>query len=198
VPVAVNVSGMQLMHVDFASRLMATLERHDVDPCWIQLEVTESAAMHDVKRVAKQMAVLTEQGIKFSIDDFGTGHSSLGRLHNLPISTLKIDRSFIDRLSVHGGTFSIVQAIISMAHALGHEVVAEGVETEDQLAILRRLHCDFLQGFLLSRPAAPCRIPALIAAGHAAITQFGSGSPAIGPGRSEPEGFRRQWGTGIR
>jgi EAL domain-containing protein (putative c-di-GMP-specific phosphodiesterase class I) len=160
--------------------------------------VTESTARHDVKRVAKQMAVLTEQDIKFSIDDFGTGHSSLGRLHNLPISTLKIDRSFVDLLSVQGGTFSIVQAIISMAHALGHEVVAEGVETADQLAILRRLHCDFLQGFLLSRPAAPCRIPALITAGHAAITQFDSGNPAMGPERSEPEGFMQYGGVAIR
>jgi len=169
VAVAVNVSGLQLMHAGFARQVIATLERFGIDPRWIHLEITESVAMHDKAGVFEQMAILSAQGIEFSIDDFGTGHSSLGRLHNLPLSELKIDRSFVDRLCADGGTFSIVQAIISMAHALGHQVVAEGVETESQLACLRELDCDLFQGFLLSRPVAPGLIPGLVASGSSAF-----------------------------
>jgi diguanylate cyclase (GGDEF)-like protein/PAS domain S-box-containing protein len=169
VPIAVNVSGLQLMHEDFARRLLATLRRYAIDPHWIHLEVTESSVMRNLGEVADQMAVLSAQGFTFSIDDFGTGHSSLGRLNQLRISVLKIDRSFINDLCAQKGPYSIVQAIITMAHALGHAVVAEGVETEQQLACLRDLNCDLLQGYLLSRPVAPDKIPALIAARHPAF-----------------------------
>jgi len=174
VPVAVNVSGLQLMHSDFARLVMDTLQRYAVDPKLIHLEVTETVAMRNLAEVADQMNVLTSAGIVFSIDDFGTGHSSLGRLHQLPISVLKIDQSFISQLCVQGGTDSIVQAIISMAHALGLHLVAEGVETASQLDRLRVLQCDLLQGFLLSRPVPPERIPALVAARHAAFFQIAS------------------------
>lgn len=166
VPIAINVSGLQLMHEDFARRLLATLQRYAIDPHWIHLEVTESSVMRNLGEVADQMAVLSAQGFAFSIDDFGTGHSSLGRLNQLRISVLKIDRSFINDLCEQKGSYSIVQAIITMAHALGHAVVAEGVETEQQLACLRDLDCDLIQGYLLSRPVAPDKIPALIAARH--------------------------------
>jgi EAL domain-containing protein (putative c-di-GMP-specific phosphodiesterase class I) len=123
------------------------------------------------------MATLSERGISFSIDDFGTGHSSLGRLHQLPISVLKIDRSFIEQLCVPNQlctTLTIVQAILSMAHALGQQVVAEGVETEAQLDCLRELDCDLVQGFLLSRPVSPKEIPALMATAHPAFAQAAS------------------------
>jgi EAL domain-containing protein (putative c-di-GMP-specific phosphodiesterase class I) len=174
IPVAVNVSGLQLMHSDFAWQVMDKLRRYAIDPKWIHLEVTESVLMRNLAEVAEQMHVLTSFGIAFSIDDFGTGHSSLGRLHQLPISVLKIDQSFIAQLCVEGGTFSIVQAIISMAHALGHHLVAEGVETPSQLARLRDLHCDLVQGYLLSRPVPPEAIPGLVAARHKAFVQISS------------------------
>jgi diguanylate cyclase (GGDEF)-like protein/PAS domain S-box-containing protein len=170
VTVAINVSVLQLMHVDFAKRLMDTLRRFAVDPKWIRLEVTETAAMHDVAEVSEQMALLSAKGIEFSIDDFGMGHSSLGRLHQLHISVLKIDRSFTNQLCMENGTYSIVEAIISMAHTLGQRVVAEGVETEMELVSLRRLHCDLLQGYLLSRPVRPAHVPALLATRHASFT----------------------------
>lgn len=188
VPVAVNVSGVQLMHSDFAGRVVKVLEEYAIDPRWIHLEVTETAVMHDAVAVAERMTALSMYGIKFSIDDFGTGHSSLGRLHLLPISVLKVDRSFVGQLCAHSGTFSIVQAIISMAHALGQRVVAEGVETAEQLDLLRGLQCDLLQGYLLSRPVAPDRIPDLTASMHplfgairsqAAPTALTSGAPVV-------------------
>lgn len=174
VPVAVNVSGLQLMHMDFARHVMDTLHRHATDPRSIHLEVTETVAMRNLSEVADQMDALTSSGIAFSIDDFGTGHSSLGRLHQLPISVLKIDQSFIAQLCARESTFSIVQAIISMAHALGLHLVAEGVETASQLACLRDLECDFIQGFLLSQPVRPEEIPALVAARHTAFFEISS------------------------
>ena len=172
VPTSVNVSGMQLMRVDFPARVIETIKRFAIDPQWIHLEVTETVAMRNLAEVSERMASLTSRRIGFSIDDFGTGHSSLGRLHQLPISVLKIDQSFIAQLSGQKGTYSIVQAIISMAHALGHRLIAEGVETESQLASLRELQCDLLQGFLLSRPVQPDQIPALVATRHEAFSNI--------------------------
>lgn len=175
VPIAINVSAIQLKHADFAERVMEALTKFRIAPELIHLEVTETAAMRNLKNVAGQMAILAEAGISFSIDDFGTGHSSLGRLHQLPISVLKIDRSFIEQLCGPYDSYTsltIVQAIVSMAHALGQKVVAEGVETPAQLACLRGLECDLLQGFLLSRPLPPEQIPTLLSAVHAAFSDL--------------------------
>jgi EAL domain-containing protein (putative c-di-GMP-specific phosphodiesterase class I) len=169
VPIAVNLSVLQLIHIDFAERFVQTLEYFGVNRQWIHLEVTETAAMRNLSEVTAQMAALSALGITFSLDAFGTGHSSLGRLHQLNLSVLKIDRSFISDLAREKGTFSIVQAIVSMAHSLGHIVVAEGIETEDQLACLRELNCDLLQGYLLSRPVRPEQITAQMTVPHAKI-----------------------------
>jgi EAL domain-containing protein (putative c-di-GMP-specific phosphodiesterase class I) len=171
VPVAINVSCLQLMQSSFAERVMEILRRHEIDPQWIHLEVTETSAMRDVVGVSEQITALSERGIMFSIDDFGTGHSSLSRLHQLPVSMLKIDRSFINQLCARNGTCSIVNAIITMAHTLNLRVVAEGVETQAQLAHLRDLHCDVLQGYLLSPPVDAEYIPKLVADNHPIFTQ---------------------------
>jgi diguanylate cyclase (GGDEF)-like protein/PAS domain S-box-containing protein len=167
-PVAVNVSGLHVMRVDFAGRLMAMLERYSINPRLIHIEVTESVAMRNLENVTEQMAALSTRGIEFSIDDFGTGHSSLARLSQLGASTLKIDRSFMQPTCTEN-KHSIVQAIITMAHSLRHRVVAEGVETAEQLACLRALGCDLFQGYLLSRPVAPDQIPTLIGSVHPAF-----------------------------
>src|SRR5579872_5702410 len=161
VPVAVNVSGLHIMHEDFGRRLMALLDRYAIDPRLIHVELTESVALRNVDAVAEQMADLTRKGIEFSIDDFGTGHSSLARLSQLGASILKIDRAFLQP-DCAPNAHSIVQAIITMAHTLGHRVVAEGVENDMQLTCLIDLHCDLYQGFLLSRPVAPEQIPGLL------------------------------------
>lgn len=183
VPVAINVSTLQLMRRGFAERLAQTLERYGVNSQWIHLEITETAAMDNLKAVSGEMKVLSALGCRFSIDDFGTGYSSLGRLHQLPISILKIDRSFVVNLCHYDGnggdtSETIVQAILSMAHALGLHVVAEGVETEQQLTCLRQLGCDFYQGFLLSRPVEPEKIPALINATHPAFRAHPKHAPS--------------------
>jgi diguanylate cyclase (GGDEF)-like protein/PAS domain S-box-containing protein len=185
VPVAVNISALQLMHVEFAEQLVETLIRYGIDPMWIHLEVTESAVMGNLDAVSNQIAALSALGISFSLDDFGTGLSSLGRLHRMSISVVKIDYSFIKDLCADGGTYAIVQAIVSMAHTLGHVVVAEGVETEMQLAYLRQLHCDLLQGFLLSRPVAPNEIPALTNTIHPAIAHQTQANCYAGQGAME-------------
>lgn len=171
VPVAINISPMQLMRKGFAERLAETLQRFSVNPQWIHLEITETAAMSNVKAVSSEMSILSALGSEFSIDDFGTGHSSLARLHQLPLSILKIDRSFIVDLfnccpDSNDTSSTIVKAILSMAHAMSLQVVAEGVETEQQLKCLLHMGCDLYQGYLLSKPVMPEEIPALIAQAH--------------------------------
>lgn len=166
IPVAINVSGIQLSQSGFVSRVTSILEEFKTDPRWINLEITESVAMYNMAEVTRAIKALSAAGIRFSIDDFGTGHSSLGRLDQLPISTLKIDRSFTERLCTQDATHSIVQAIIAMAKSLGMSVVAEGIEREEQIQCFEELGCDYLQGFLFSRPVKPTSIPALVSKQH--------------------------------
>jgi EAL domain-containing protein (putative c-di-GMP-specific phosphodiesterase class I) len=166
VPVALNVSGAQLMQSGFAERLIGIMGRFKIHPEQLQLEVTESTAMLYETEVAKQMRLLAEIGIRFSIDDFGTGHSSLSRLDKLPLHVLKVDRTFTARLCAEDGARSIVEAILSMAKALGMRVVAEGVEQEEQMLLLSEMGCDYLQGFLLSRPVGSKEIPRLLEQRH--------------------------------
>src|SRR3569833_127195 len=155
VPIALNVSALQLVQIGFAERLIGILSRFRIQPDQIQLEITESTVMLNEAEVTKQMALLSDIGIRFSIDDFGTGYSSLNRLDRLPLGVLKVDRTFTERLCEVNGTRSIVQAIISMGKALNMRIVAEGVELEEQMAVLNEMGCDYLQGFLLSRPVPP-------------------------------------------
>jgi diguanylate cyclase (GGDEF)-like protein/PAS domain S-box-containing protein len=162
VPIAVNVSGLQLAQHGFAERLIGILSRFGIPPELIRLEVTESAVMLNEEQVTKQMSLLSEIGIQFSIDDFGTGYSSLNRLDKLPLSVLKIDRTFTERLCKANGTHSIVQAIISMGKAMNVSVVAEGVEREEQIVALNEMGCDYFQGFLLSRPVPAADVPSLL------------------------------------
>lgn len=172
VPVAVNVSGLQLVRSGFAERLVATMSRFRIGPEQIILEVTESSAMLNVAEVTRQMEMLSEIGLRFAIDDFGTGHSTLNRLDKLPLRVLKVDRTFTERLCQLNGSRSIVQAMISMAKALKMQVVAEGVEREDQVAALREMGCESLQGFLLSHPLPPAAVPGVLEAPHPLLAEF--------------------------
>ena len=128
----------------------------------LEIEMTETTVMRNEEDVARQMRELAELGIRFSVDDFGTGYSSLQHLNQLPIQTLKIDRTFIDRLCDSADTRSLVQAILSLAHSLGLQVVAEGVETVEQMEVLIGMECDVMQGFLFSQPQPASRIPGLV------------------------------------
>jgi diguanylate cyclase (GGDEF)-like protein/PAS domain S-box-containing protein len=173
VPIALNVSAPQLVQSGFAERLIGIMSRFGIRSEQLQLEVTESTAMLYEAEVTKQMRLLSDIGIRWSIDDFGTGHSSLNRLDKLPLHVLKVDRTFTERLCEANGARSIVQAIISMAKALKMRVVAEGVEREEQMFELSEMGCDYLQGFLFSRPVAPVDIPNLLKSRHSLLANGG-------------------------
>ena len=159
--IAVNVSPLQLMRPDFAAEVERAISESGIDPSWLEMEITERVVL-DFDEIARRMRPLADMGIRFAVDDFGTGYSSLQHLHRLPISTLKIDRSFIQQLSKASRSYPIVKAIIAMGHSLQMEIIAEGVEHEDQLCILNDLGCDYIQGYLLSRPLNPEAIETLL------------------------------------
>ena len=151
--VAVNVSPLQLTRFDFAREVERVLKQYGLSARSLEFEVTESTMMPDRGGAAlHQITTLAQMGIRFSVDDFGTGYSSLGRLHQLPVESLKIDSLFTRRIADENGTFPTIEAIIALAHTFGMKVCAEGVETEQQLRMLRALRCDRVQGFFLSRP----------------------------------------------
>ena len=151
--IAVNVSSIQLVDKGFGAMVENALRRCEFPARKLMLEVTETALMNNLDQAVVQMEALRHLGIRFAIDDFGTGYSSLSQLRNLPVDCLKIDRSFIKDLEPAGsGCSTMVQGIIALAHSLQLEVVAEGIETEGQLSILRAMGCDINQGFFLARP----------------------------------------------
>lgn len=160
--IAINISPLHVTRPDFAAQILEVLARHDVSPCVLGMEITETAMMRNVNEASRQIKTLADAGIVFSVDDFGTGYSSLGQLDKLSVQTLKIDRTFVERLCRTSGTSTIVDAIISMAHTLGLEVVAEGVETQEQWRRLRDLNCDIVQGYLFSEPLPADQVAALL------------------------------------
>lgn len=156
VPVAVNLSAAQLRNGKFVQDVTDALSRHRLPAHHIEFELTESMVMNDVELAAANLQALKALGIQLSLDDFGTGHSSLAHLQRFPFDAVKIDRAFIRDVNANAGNAAIATAVIAMAHSLHLRVVAEGVETEGQLQFLRRRRCDELQGFYFSEavPAA--------------------------------------------
>lgn len=150
--VAVNVSAVQLARGGYPELVALVLDGLAVPPSWLEIELTESALMADPKRAGETVNQLRELGVHVSIDDFGTGYSSLGHLRALAIDTVKIDKSFVEGIEHNVDDEVLTSTIILMAHSLGLSVVAEGVETERQLAFLRSENCDEVQGYWLSRP----------------------------------------------
>jgi diguanylate cyclase (GGDEF)-like protein/PAS domain S-box-containing protein len=159
--IAVNVSPLQLRTKDFASHALEVMRRCGVDPKCIEFEITERAVL-EFDEVSQPMRELADAGITFAVDDFGTGYSSLQHLHRLPISVLKIDRWFVQRMDAPRGSEAIVHAMVSMAHSLGMRVVAEGVETHIQRDAALNMGCDAIQGFLYSRPVPAGQVPKLM------------------------------------
>ncbi|WLI90400.1 EAL domain-containing protein [Massilia sp. R2A-15] len=151
--IAINVSAREFT-ATLPGRLAATLRRYELAPSWLELEITESALMHDIERVIDIMGEINALGVTLSLDDFGTGYSSLSYLKRFPIHTLKIDRSFTTGVPNDASDCAIATTIIGMAQKLGHQVIAEGVETVEQLEFLRASGCDEVQGYLFSRPLA--------------------------------------------
>jgi|GEM_PF-3083633 len=152
---AVNLSPRQFGDSGLVERVTRAIEVNDLDPGLLELELTEGALVEDPERAETVLAELKQLGVYLSVDDFGTGYSSLSYLHRFPIDAVKIDRSFINTISDDAGSRAIVTAIISMARELNMTVVAEGVETSDQLKFLASAGCDDAQGFFLSKPIEP-------------------------------------------
>jgi diguanylate cyclase (GGDEF)-like protein/PAS domain S-box-containing protein len=162
---AVNVSAMEFQDENFLPRLFEILAETRLDPSRLELELTETVLMKDAETAISTLAALRDRGVKVAIDDFGTGFSSLSYLRRFPIDVLKIDQSFVSQISNGGGDTAIVAAVIGMARSLKLRVVAEGVETLEELQFLRAQHCDEVQGYYFSRPVLPEAFGELLRAG---------------------------------
>jgi EAL domain-containing protein (putative c-di-GMP-specific phosphodiesterase class I) len=149
---AVNVSARQFRHPNFVAQVQQALSSNAINPELLKLELTESLVLDNIDDTIIKMHALREIGVRFSLDDFGTGYSSFSYLTQLPLDQLKIDRSFVCNIGVKSADAIIVQTIIGMAHNLGIEVIAEGVETEAQRIFLEQYGCHACQGYLFSKP----------------------------------------------
>ena len=149
---AVNVSARQFRQADFVEQVLAVMQRTGADPRKLKLELTESMLLDNIEDVIAKMNALKSRGFSFSLDDFGTGYSSLSYLKRLPLSQLKIDRSFVRDVLVDVNDAAIAHTIVALAQSLGLTVIAEGVETEEQREFLAHQGCDTYQGYLFSRP----------------------------------------------
>lgn len=152
IQVAVNLSANHLMYDSLLNDVESVIKKYDMDPGALVLEITESAVMKEPDEAVNIIKRLSEMGIRFSVDDFGTGYSSLSYLKKFRISHLKIDRSFIRDINIDQSNTEITKAIIAMAHNLRLQVIAEGIETIEQMEFLKGIDCDFMQGYLFSRP----------------------------------------------
>ncbi|MBF2098318.1 MAG: EAL domain-containing protein [Gloeomargaritaceae cyanobacterium C42_A2020_066] len=165
--VSVNLSAQQLTQPDLVDRIQMILATSGLPPQSLRLEITEHTMMTNIEQVGQALERLRQLQVQLNVDDFGTGYSSLALLHNLPIDALKIDRSFTRRLNTDGGTKEIVRSILTLGESLGLDVVAEGVETAEQLAELQALGCPYGQGYLFCRPLPPDQVW-----DHLATTRF--------------------------
>ncbi len=161
VELAVNLSAPDILDPDLGDTVLQLLRAQRVEPTSLMLEITESAVMRDPQLAVRNMQLLRIAGVRFSIDDFGTGHSSLSQLSVLPVDELKIDRSFISQ-AAESSAITIITSTIELGHSMGLKVVAEGVEEAQAWNLLRRLGCDYAQGYLISPPLPTAEIPAFI------------------------------------
>ena len=159
--IAVNISAREMRNTSFLEQSRALLEPHAGDQP-LDIEVTESVLMDNVEQSVRLLDGLRQLGCQVAIDDFGTGYSSLSYLARLPVDTVKIDRSFVTLLAHSPETMALVNNVIALSHSLGLQVVAEGVEEEEQAKLLRLLRCDQLQGYLLGRPMPATEFGALL------------------------------------
>jgi PAS domain S-box-containing protein len=164
----INITPKQFAQPDLASQIGKILKETGLDPSCVNLEITETIAMSDAARSAVVLSELKALGVRLDIDDFGTGYSSLSRLQRFPVDTLKIDRAFISRIDTDPATHQIVRIIVMLAHGLHLKVVAEGVETQAQVDLLKEMDCELAQGYLYSKPAAVDAIEQLLSKNRAA------------------------------
>ena len=170
---SVNLSMRQLQQRELARTVEAALSRSGVPAEALELEITESVAMHNVEWTKSVLRALRDMGVRVSIDDFGTGQSSLTHLKHFPLSALKIDRGFVRDIAVDPDDEAIVRAVIALAHTLKLAVVAEGIETDAQLAFLADARCEEGQGYLFCAPRPEGELSALLAGGRTDQSTFG-------------------------
>ena len=179
VGVAVNLSGRDLLDTSLPDEVEALLSHWQIEPSRLELEITEHTILSDPVRTRAILGRLEDLGVGLAIDDFGSGYSSVGHLKRMPLDTLKIDKSFVLSMLQDDDDAAIVRSTIDLAHNLGLEVVAEGVETDEALALLVSLRCDMAQGYLFSRP-----LPALEVPGWMGEARRASGAEPIASGEA--------------
>jgi EAL domain-containing protein (putative c-di-GMP-specific phosphodiesterase class I) len=162
---AVNISAMQLREGTFVDSVFAILKETGLDPKFLEVELTESVLMKHAESTASILKALKARGVQVAVDDFGTGYSSLSYLRKFPIDALKIDQSFVSQITTVPDETIIVKAVVSMGRSLKLRVVAEGVETQEQLAFLQAHQCDEAQGYFFSRPVPPQQFAKLLKSG---------------------------------
>lgn len=144
---SLNFSSKQLRSMDLLSNIPKVLKKKELDASSLQLEITENIIIHYPKNLETIISELKKMGVKFALDDFGSGYSSFAYLRSFIVNTLKIDKSFIDNILQNKGDVTIVNAMITLGHALGMKITVEGVETQEQLNVLLTLNCDEIQGY---------------------------------------------------
>jgi EAL domain-containing protein (putative c-di-GMP-specific phosphodiesterase class I) len=176
--VAVNLSTRQFLHSDLVGIIAQVIRESGLAPSCLELEITESLLMPDVEGAISTLGALKAMGVKIAVDDFGTGYSSLSYLKRLPLDRLKIDRSFVREICTDSDAAAIALAVIAMAHSLRLKVLAEGVETHEQLTFLRANQCNEIQGYLISRPLSASDTTKLLSRFRTfAFDQDGRGAP---------------------
>lgn len=200
--IAVNVSPNQLKHKNFITELETALRVDKLGQAGIDIEITEGVLVDDLEDCIRKLTAVRELGVRVAIDDFGTGYSSLRYLARLPIDTLKIDRSFVSMVTESPNDLAIVSAIIVLAHGLNLDVVAEGVETDEQRKFLRLLRCDQMQGFLFSRPVPKDTIEQMLRSGanttaqaHVAADSSSTRTVSEPEFRKRREAAQKTWGS---
>ena len=161
--ISVNLSGKQLREITLIDQVEKILTKTQLKPISLKLEITESILMENIEAATKTLLALRKKGIQLSIDDFGTGYSSLSYLHRFPVDTLKIDRSFVSEIKSGQENSAIVKTIVTLAHMLNMDVIAEGIENKSQLDQLKLLNCEHGQGYFFSKPLSRKDAEALVA-----------------------------------
>lgn len=169
--IAVNISPLQVRQADFVATVVDAAQALEDIGFGLDLEITESVIMHNVEAIIPKLQTIRGLGVEISVDDFGTGYSSLAYIARLPIHALKIDRSFVIEMTQSADSLAIVRSVISLAHSLRLVVIAEGVESDEQAAVLRQLECDEVQGYLMSRPLQSDRIGPYLATQQPSIVE---------------------------
>lgn len=170
--VSVNISPIQLRQWDFVNLLERILEEVQLDPSYLELEITENSLMESMEENIEILDRLRQMGVRIALDDFGTGYSSLNYLQQLPINNMKIDKSFVQDIANDRNKSYIAESIIQLAHRLNLEVIAEGVETEEQLRILVNKNCDIIQGFIFSEPLPSGQVERILRRGRLNLRKF--------------------------